>query len=278
MTSAQVDRLGVGIGVRRRVGVHDPDVPLVGHRQVGIVVEREERHRLLGALHDVTTHQDAAVAVELAGDQQVHVPEAPREEGSAEVPAELDASLTVVGERRLSRCSLEVELVRGGVHDDEVHVVDLPVVDPRLIGGRLPLGRDVFEREQRSAVGRDRVHLGGDRPEPVRVHEVLVLPGARLLTDAALRHLAARHHQDASLAVDLVAVHIHVVEVVVLPDPLDGLEVLLQDRGTPQADVRDRCRVRAHVVGGHGRLEGPLLQADLRRDRTRAGSRRCFAR
>ena len=54
----------------------------------------------------------------------------------------------------------------------------ISVVDPRLLGLGLALRRDVLEREDRCPVGRDRVHLGSGGAESVRVHEVLVLPGA----------------------------------------------------------------------------------------------------
>ena len=103
-----------------------------------------------------------------------------------------------------------------------------------------------------SAVGG--VHLRGHGTEPVRVHEMLVLPRRGLF----LGHLAPGDHEHARRAVEHVPADVHIAELVVVADPLRGQEVLRQDRRPPQPDVVLRCLVRLQVLTGHDRLVAGL--------------------
>ena len=103
--------------------------------------------------------------------------------------------------------------------------------------------REVLQDVVGLTLGRGRVDLCCDRPVPVRVRQMDVLPGLRRRVEALLSDLARGDHQDPLLVVDRIAVHVHVVEVVVLTEPLYGLQVLLQHRRPPHADVRYRPRV-----------------------------------
>ena len=114
--------------------------------------------------------------------------------------------------------------------------------------------RDVLRASKIGAPSAVRgVHLRGHGAEPVGVHEVLVLPRRRP-GDCAWPP-RARTMSTRSLVVEDVSVDVDVTELVVLLDPLQGLEVLLQDRGTPQPDVVDRGLVRRDLLGGHDGLE-----------------------
>jgi hypothetical protein len=100
------------------------------------------------------------------------------------------------------------------------------------------------------------------RAEAVRVRDVPVLPRAATTGDPVLADLAGRDHQHAPIAVHRVAVDVDVEELVVLTDPLQRLEVIVQHVGTPQADVRDRRGVRPHVLRRHRRTHPPGLRDD----------------
>ena len=136
-------RLRVGVAVGRGVGVLDPVKPaVVGDDDVGVGVEREERRKRVDALLDQPAEEDAALAGERAGDQDVGVGERPGEGESAEEAAQLDAALAGVARRRLAFVGLPrrgqlvaaqrvVELLGAGV-GDHVGVGGLAVVDARL--------------------------------------------------------------------------------------------------------------------------------------------------
>ena len=92
------------------------------------------------------------------------------------------------------------------------------------------------------------------------------------------RDLAARDHQHPFLAVDLIAVDVDVEELVVLAEPLQGLEVVPQDGGAPQADVRDRGGVVPDVGRRDGRRQAGGVEVDRVQRRRPSGCRRCCRR
>ena len=88
--------LRVGVVGRRRVPVDHPvDVPVVDHG-VGVVIEGEERRRLLRHGHRVADEHDARLVRDLARDQQVEVAQPQGESRPGEDGGELDATAALV--------------------------------------------------------------------------------------------------------------------------------------------------------------------------------------
>ncbi len=177
---------------------------------------------------------------------------------------------------------LVVELVRPGLDHDEggvargalavVHALAVPL--ERGLADRW----DVAKREQRLPLRGGRVHLRRHRSEAVRVDEVDVLPRPAPLRDARLAHLASRDHQDASLAVDDVAVDVDVVELVVRPEPLQREVAGAQDVGAPEPDVlRSSPRWPGRLPRSR-RDRVPGRRSRSPRARTPASSPRCCPR
>ena len=80
------------------VGVPYPFQAAVGHHQVGILVERQERDGLAHPRLQIAVDHDAAVRLDLARDQQVDVAEPPREERPLHHVAHGDPAASRVGD------------------------------------------------------------------------------------------------------------------------------------------------------------------------------------
>ena len=143
----------------------------------------------------------------------------------------------------LAAGGLVVDLVPGRA-DDRVAVEVLADVDAGLVDGEgvvVGRDRDVTDHEVRTPLGGHGVGRGHGRPVAVGEGHPLALPG--LLGDARGAQLTGRDHHLGGLTVDLVPVHVEVVQAV--EGPL-GLEVLVgvgDHARVEQADVAHRLLV-----------------------------------
>ena len=153
-----------------------------------------------------------------------------------------------------------VELGGLGARDDPgrgpLAEVDARLGDDRR--ARLRDDRQVADDEVRQAVGLHRVDGHHRHAVAVGVHEVRVQP----VVDGRVpveRHLAPGQHHLALLAIDEVAVDVHVHEVVVLADRLELVQRRAQRSVVPQAGVGEGVRIvderlRGQDVGGRIRV------------------------
>ena len=176
-------RLRVGVAVGDRVGVLDPvEAAVLADDDVGVGVELEEGREFVDALLDQASEEDAAVAVNGAGDEDVGVAEGPGEGEAAEEVAQLDAAVAGVAGGGLVgfaagflAAERVIELFGLAVGDD-VGVGDLAVVDARLDDLQVQrsrrsfldhFGRNVGDPEDRFAGGGDFVDRGHHHAEAV---------------------------------------------------------------------------------------------------------------
>ncbi len=117
--------------------------------------------------------------------------------------------------------------------DDHVIVGELAEVDARLLDLRLALRRDVLHQQVRASLGRDAAHRREHRAVAMREHEVAVHP--RRLREAGALQLACGEHHRYLATADLVAVHVDVVERVVLAQRLERVERGQQRPVVPEA-------------------------------------------
>ena len=104
----RIEPLGVREPVARRVGILDVDQPaVVGHDQVGVLVEAQERRDPRQPIGQRPMEQELAVGGHLVADEQVEVLEAQGEEEARERRVELDpgGAGPAGGLARRRRCS-----------------------------------------------------------------------------------------------------------------------------------------------------------------------------
>ncbi len=236
----------VGIAVARRVRIVDPVLLAVGDDEVRVGVVREERRDELLALADLAVEQDPRLARQLGRDEHVQVAEPDREQQAVPEPTHGDPAATGEARRGVVGLLRVVELVLARP-DDDVVGRQLAVVDARLVDLRLAHRRYVLEHESRTALGPDRADRRHHRAEAVRVVEVLVHPGLRRHGERARRELAGRQHDRGLVAVDDVAIHVDVVERVVLAQGLELLVRREQRAVVPQAHARGVRELRTDV-------------------------------
>ncbi len=277
-----VGALGVRIHRTGRVRVeHVLDPPVDDHRvRVRVPVQEggQDRHALL----DVPDVHDPALVGDEVRDQRLQLAEAQGEGGLAQEGAHGHPTRAVVptGDG-LATGGLVVDLVAGRA-DDRVAVEILAHIDAGLVDGEgvvVGRDRDVTDHEVRTPLGGHGVGRGHGRPVAVGEGHPLAFPG--LLGDARGAQLTGRDHHLGGLTVDLVPVHVQVVQTV--EGPL-GLEVLVgvgDHTRVQEADVAHRLLVvqqlpagevlvvvegsGAHRVEAHGRPRGLDVALDVRR-------------
>ena len=242
--------LRVGVELAGGVGVQDPVEAAVGADDVGIVVIGEERRDLAGAGHDVPVDVDPGVGVDIGGDQDLEAPLLHGEEQPVE-RGQPDAAVAVVDAVDVGFSAGIVKFGLAGIGD---HVASggFPVIDLRPFDLDLrDLGhrRDAVDEHVRLAAGGHLVDPGKGDAVAVGVLEVPDQPG---VLDEGLVDLPCREEALGVLAVDVVAVHVHVVEIVVGPDGLGLVVELLGRVEIVDADVGEGLHVVQHV--GHADL------------------------
>ncbi len=73
VADAALGRLGIGKALAGRVGVLDPDQTAVVDHQVGVAIEGQERRDLADPVLDLAPELDAAVVMDVVGDQEIDV-------------------------------------------------------------------------------------------------------------------------------------------------------------------------------------------------------------
>ncbi len=242
--------LGIRIAVGRGVGVEHPhQAPVVGHDEVGVAVVPEKRGGLSHARGDVPVDHHAALRREVVGQEHLDLPEAHGEGELGQERVDGNPALAFVPRVHVLIARRVVELLRARAHEHVV-VPRLPVVDRRSRdpGQSCARGRDVLQKELREPLGADPVDRARHEPVAVRVGQMLVDEAPA--RQEAVGELAGRQHDLAVLAVDGVAIHVHVEELVVGADLLK-LAVRHEQRPiVPQPDVLDREAIALERGGG----------------------------
>ena len=90
---------GVGIGVRRGEGIHDPgEAAIVADDDVGILIEGEERRQGGDAIADVAAHEQAALGVHVVAEGQLgEIAAVEGEQKAAQEAANYDAAGAFIG-------------------------------------------------------------------------------------------------------------------------------------------------------------------------------------
>ena len=164
--------------------------------------------------------QDAALAAEIARQQDLGLGQVQREQRPAADPAEPDSAAAVIGRVDILLARGVVELARAAAHEHvagpEFAVVDLGTRDLQLRdrGDR----RDVLDEVIGQPLGRDAVHRRDAHSVAVGVRQVLVDPDAR--GERRGVELARRQRHLPQVAVQPIAVVVHVHEIVVGADLL----------------------------------------------------------
>ena len=215
------DGIRVRVAVGDRVPVEDPhEASVVGHHDVGVVVELEERRDLAHPLLDAPVDHDPTVRGQVVREEDLRLAEPDRERHLAEPRGDGHPALPAVGRVHVLVAGGVVELLRARA-DEDVGVRDLAVVDlgprDRPEAGRR-VRRDVLDEEFGEPLGADPVHRPDDHAVAVRVGEVLVDPDPA--RQVRVRQLPGRQHELAVLPVDQVPVVVDVDELVVGPDLL----------------------------------------------------------
>ena len=229
--------LAVGVASARREGIVDPVELAVRDDQIRVGVVLEEGRDQPLARDDRSMEQQPAVGGDLVRHEEVREIAEPQREQDA-VPQGTDPDATGAAELRahvaLNSRVIEFRLVRV---DDDVVARELAEVDPGLVDLGFANRRDVADRKERLARAVD----GSDRrrhgSEPVREDEVPVEPALRW--KAVGRELARGEKDGRFLTAYLVAIDVHVVERVVLAEPLQLRERGQQRAVIPQPDGRD---------------------------------------
>ena len=269
--AAQRGRPGIGaLRVRELrgggVGVEHPLHLPVEHDRVGVVVVGQERRQQLNTLGDVAVVENPALALDLARHQQIRLGEAHREREAPEETADAHAvGAVVAGGLGAVVVVLEVDLGPLGAHDgvalQVLAHIQARLVERERLGTRSDHVRNVAQRIGRAAVGVHPVGRRGRHAVAVGVGDVLGLPGVGGQLGGA--QLTGRQHDLGDLAVDLVAVHVDVAEVVEALDALGLLERVLHDGGVEQPHVAHRVEVVLDVFGGQLRLVPELALGDV---------------
>ena len=176
------------------------------------------------------------------------------------VPTDRDPVHAVVGRVDIV-LSLGIVELRGASLDDHVGIRPLPEINARLVDGRAAGRdrRDVLQVEDRQPFGGLPGDRGHDHSVAVSEEHMEVDPGLGVGRKERRRvELAGRQHHLLIRAVELVAIDVHVMELVVGPDLLQLSVGVHQRLPVPQPDVVDG---RAVVLE---RLEGEVL---FRRER-----------
>jgi hypothetical protein len=172
--------IGIGIPFRRRVAVEHPDErAVVGDDQVGVLVIMQEGREALGALEDAAINQQAALRLDVRGEQYLGLAEAQGKEQSPPPSIDGDSSVTLVGGGNVLVTSGVIELLGARAHEAIV-VGQLAIIDFRPLnadGGCGDRG-NVTDKQIRQAFARDLVDGAEAEAVAVRVGEVLVDPGA----------------------------------------------------------------------------------------------------
>ena len=262
--------LGVGVVVRRRVGVDDPHEALGGRgvpvhvddRGVGGLFESQVGSNLGDTLEWIAVVEDLRGLVGLGGEEQVGGGELDGVQKLVPRVAHGGAAVAREGRRDLAANRRVVRVVeflglgafRGaddGVVGRAGAEVDALLVLPHFAdrGHRLlPIGGQ--------AVAGQLVAVGGDHTVAVRVDGVLVDPG--LLLGGQAREVELAHGDDGvtPLAADIVSVYFHAgIEAVVQAGLLELLDGLRDDFRVEQAHLRsERLIVELARRGRGGRV------------------------
>ena len=244
------DALG-GLGVRIAVGcgvaVDDPEeASLRRHHQVGVLVEVEERRQLPHPVVNPAVVEDAALRGEVVRQRDAQGRETRREQELAPERAQRNAALALVGRVDVLVAGRVIELARLGVHEHVV-VGHFAEVDPRALHLDEAVGyrRDVLDEKLRQPLLADLVHRAEDDAVSVGVDQVLVDPDAA--RELLVGQFPRRQHHLPVVAVDLVAVGVHVHELVVGADLLELRVGGKQRLVVPQPDVLDGAVVLLQV-------------------------------
>ncbi len=253
------DGLGVGIPVRDRHGVRDPEKPAVDDGEIRVTIEQQEGSDRVKAFRDGTNEEDAAFGGEDVGEQDSAVAEPDRESDPAKQGSDSDSALAVVDRPGVAVTKRIIEFFHRRA-DEDVRSGFLPVVDLRPVDGKRNrnLRRDVPDPQFRLSSRGDLRHRVHDDAEPVRELKACVDPRSRLKLLQV--ELPRGQHDLAARAADRVAVHIHLVEVVIRPDFLELLVAPEQRSFVPDADVAEGFRLARQIVPGDRRRRDDRLR------------------
>ena len=249
--------------VRRRVPVEDPDEPaLLRNGEIRIRVPFDEIRQVREALAHVAVEHHAAGLVGESREQDVVFAFANggREAHRQRMDREAAFALVMRSHVLVFLRVVELFLVRGD--EDRIvrqfAVVDFGLFDPDVRD--LDDRRRVLDQQDGQALRGSPVHLGRHDAVAVRVDPVAVDPVAGFAGQGVHIDLARREQELLDLAVDLVAIDVHVREAVVEPQGLQLGNRVGVGLFVPQPDVVDQRRVGLDVQRGRiAQLEKLLL-------------------
>ena len=255
----------VGIGIRRRVSIGDPEQPaVVSDDDVRVLVEGQEARDRLEAIADGPAHQQPARRRDVVAERQLReIAAVERDEEPPEEAAEHDAALAFIRREgvRVALRVVELLLPRVHVHVGRRQLAEVDFGPRHLQGGNGALHRHVAENQRRQSFGReavDRVHRDA---VAVRVDQLFVDPVAASFGQLFDIQFADREHHLAHRPVDLIPIDVDVGEVVIGADFLNLPQRVLQRAPVPQPDVLDRRLIVGQIdgfdagVGGKRRLQ-----------------------
>ena len=247
------DARGVGVQVGLRIRVLDPEEPAIHRHEVRIRVQQQKRRDGLYTFTDVAPVEDAAFVGDCVADQHVVVTELPGVRQAPDQGVELHATGSLVDRRLVAvLADREIELLLVGVDNDEVGRY-LAVVDARLFDIDDANRRDVPDEVFGQAAIGHLVHRHHGEPKAVGELQARVYPTLLVGWQARLVQLSGAEHDLADLAIDHVAIDVHMQEVIERRKRLELVQHLPERAVVPEADVLYRLRVGGDLRFGDAR-------------------------